>query len=41
MMTLGNIVYLKPIEYEDFVKFIYGKFVGDKGNFLRDCSWTA
>lgn len=31
MITPGDIDDRKPLEYETFVKFIYGKIVGDKG----------
>ena len=31
MITPGDVDDRKPLEYKAFVKFIYGKFVGDKG----------
>jgi len=31
MITPGDVDDRKPLEYEDFVKFIYGKLGGDKG----------
>ena len=31
MITSGNVDDSKPLEYKSFIKFIYGKLVGDKG----------
>ena len=31
MITPGNVDYRVPLKYENFVKEIYGKLVGDKG----------
>ena len=31
MITPGDVDDRKPLEYKDFVEFIYGKLVGDKG----------
>ena len=31
MITPGDVDDRKPLEYKAFVKFIYGKLVGDKG----------
>ena len=45
MITPGDVGDRKPLKYKAFVKFIYGKFVGDKGyiekNCFRDCLSTA
>jgi hypothetical protein len=31
MITPGDVDDRKPLEYKNFVEFIYGKLVGDKG----------
>ena len=31
MITLGDVDDCKPLEYNTFVEFMYGKLVGDKG----------
>ena len=36
MITPGDVDDCKPLEYEAFVEFIYGKLVGDKGYIGKD-----
>ena len=36
MITPGDVDDRKPLEYKAFVKFIYGKIVGDKGYIGRN-----